>query len=221
MSGFAWIGWIKQVLRRRKEQRFWKRRVRRHGAAAVLHIGHGKQALEGLTERQKAFLLPLLRSQLTGEERVVLDFGCGAGRFTADLARVVSGNAIGVDPVDALIALAPPAADVTYHHIRPPRLPIPSDTVDVVWIACVLCNITDQEALSEALAEIDRVLKPSGLLFLIENTAVKPPTRHLCYRSIAEYVRLFPAIDLHHLQDHEDLGERISVLAGRKRPGAD
>lgn len=213
--------WVSKVIQRRREQRFWQRRVRRHGAAAVLHRSHGPQALEGLTERQKAFLLPLLRSQLTGGEQVVLDFGCGAGRFTADLASVVGGSAIGVDPVSALLALAPSAPGVTYYHIRPPQLPIPSQSVDVVWIACVLCNITDADALSDALAEIDRVLKPGGLLFLIENTADKPPAPHLYYRPAAEYVRLFPAIDLRHLQDFEDVGERISVQAGRKRPGAD
>lgn len=221
MSVPAWLEWIRLRLALRRERRFWRRRVLRQGAAAVLHKEHGPAALAEVTARQKAELLPLLRAELSGNERVALDFGCGAGRFTPDLARTIGGWAIGVDPIEALLQLAPPAPAVEYRAYHPPRLPVESDSVDVVWIACVLCNITAPAMLRNAASEIDRVLRPGGLLFLIENTADKPPAPHVRYRSGAEYRALFPTIALRHVRDHDEMGERVSVLAGRKRETAD
>jgi hypothetical protein len=50
----------------------------------------------------------------------------------------------------------------------------------------------------------------------VENTQDRPDLRHLYYRSIEQYREMFPSVNLAHLRDYEDLGERISVLAGRR-----
>ena len=58
--------------------------------------------------------------------------------------------------------------------------------------------------------------RPGGLLFLVENTSEGKGSPRWRFRREEDYRRLFPAIDLAHLYDYFDVGERISVLAGRK-----
>jgi ubiquinone/menaquinone biosynthesis C-methylase UbiE len=57
------------------------------------------------SQHTKEILFPLLQSQLTGTECNLLDFGCGPGRFTTDLAELISGKAVGVDVVPDLLCL--------------------------------------------------------------------------------------------------------------------
>src|SRR5207244_10844790 len=85
-----------------------ERRARDQGRRSVLNSGHPEADFERVTERQRRELLPRLAALLDGTERLVLDLGCGPGRFTADLARLVSGHAIGVDVATPLLDLAPP-----------------------------------------------------------------------------------------------------------------
>lgn len=199
---------------------WWERRARRAGARAVLNRGHAPAELPRVDEWQKRILLPILERRLRGDERVVLDFGCGPGRFTPDLAALIGGRAIGVDPIQRLLDLVPRAPDVEYRRLRHGRIPLEDDSVDVVWICLVLTCITDRRALERAVAEIRRVLRADGLVFLVENTEEKADTLHLRYRSIDDYRALFPGATLEHETDYEDLGERISVMSGRWRKAA-
>ena len=191
MGAPPWLIRLRAALGRRRDLRYWKRRAVRHGARAVFHLGHDAEEVEAVTRRQRELLLPLLESELSGRERVVLDFGCGPGRFTADLARLVGGSAIGVDPIRELLAIAPAAPGTEYRQVVGGRIPLPSGSVDAVWSCIVFSSITDMGAVREAVAEIARVLRPGGLIFLVENTAERTGNPHLRYRSIAEYQALF------------------------------
>ena len=71
--------------------------------------------------------------------------------------------------------------------------------------------------LSRTTAEAARILRLGGLLFLVENTSSNPASEHWVFKSVADYRAMFPSVDLEHLHDYVDLGERISVLAGRRR----
>lgn len=195
--------------------RWWQRRARRRGIRAVVNLGYSSTELAELDRRQKDILLPQLRSMLNGTERVILDFGCGPGRFTADLALCINGRAVGVDPIQPLVERAPPHPSVEYHVMRNARIPLLDQSVDAVWICLVLTAITDEAALEAALREIERVLKPGGLVFLVENTSSKPNTGHHAYRTVAEYERLFRFARLEYMTGYHELDETISVLAGR------
>ena len=207
--------------RRRAELRWWQQRAQQYGPRAVYHRGHAPDELAEVDRKQKNLLYPILRSRLRGDERVVLDFGCGIGRFTTDLAGIVGGNAIGVDPTRALLDAVPRAENVEVHWIPHGRLPLPDASVDVVWICIVLTCITDPEALQAAIAEIRRVLKEDGLVFLVENTTPRPDLPHVAFRPVEVYRALFNFAPLRHETDYEDLGERISVMTGRKGAPAD
>lgn len=196
---------------------YWDKRAADYGARSVLNLGHGPEEFERVTTYQKELLFPMLKSQLVGTEKIVLDFGCGPGRFTPDLARIVDGTAIGVDPIDGLLRLAPPDNGVEYRKLSHGRIPCPDSAVDVVWICLVLGCIPDQTALLNAVEEIKRVLKQGGLLFLIECTDVKPTPGHVHFRSVEGYQELLSFAPLILLSQYEDLGDTNSVMAGRKQ----
>jgi SAM-dependent methyltransferase len=196
---------------------YWEGRARTHGARAVVNLGHAEEALDALTRRQVNEIFPRLNGCLRGDERVALDFGCGPGRFTGPLAEAIHGRAIGVDPIRSLIDLAPRGPDVEYVRSDGRQIPLPDASMDVAWVCLVLGGLPDAR-LSEAVSELKRVLKPGGLLFLVENTSDKEDCPHWAFRPVAEYQRLLAFAPLAHLHDYDDLGERISILAGRKVP---
>jgi SAM-dependent methyltransferase len=209
--------------RQRADLRWWERRVRRRGARSVFHRAHRAEDLPRIDQWQKEILFPILRERLRGDERVVLDFGCGPGRFTADLARMVDGRAIGVDPIQALLDLAPKSEAVEYRRIEHGRIPLEDASVDVVWICLVLTCITSDRAVRTAVSEVDRVLREGGLVFLVENTEPQKNQRHIAFRTREEYRALFPFAPLRWERDYRDRGERISIMTGRKgqdAPGA-
>ena len=193
---------------------YWERRARRYGRRSVLHKAHLDAEFEQITEWQKSILFPLLQAHLNGSERLVLDFGCGLGRFTSGLAHLVGGRAIGVDPIAALLELAPADPQVEYKLLRHGRIPLPDHSADVLWI-CLVLGVIRGWKLHNTLQELRRVLAPGGLVFLIENTTAKPSLKQIEFRSVAEYAKLVDFAHLEHLHDYEDLGETISVLAGR------
>lgn len=195
--------------------RYWEERAARHGARSVVHIGHSEDELAAVTETQKEILLPLFHERLRGDEQQVLDFGCGPGRFTEDLARLASARAVGLDPTARLLSLAPSSARVSYLRARGTQIPARTDAFDAVWVCQVLGGIVGDRELAATAAEIQRVLKPDGLLFVVENTTAKPDGDYWRYRSVPFYRELFSAHPLAHLADYDDLGERNSVLAGR------
>jgi SAM-dependent methyltransferase len=197
---------------------YWEKRARKHGVRSVLNLGHRPEEVQRITDWQQRILFPRLRERLTPADRVVLDFGCGPGRFTPGLAALADGEAIGVDPISHLLELAPRGERVTYRLLENGRIPLPDDSVDVVWIALVLCMIPDGVALRKAISEIRRVLRPGGLLFVVENTADCEDRPHINFRPPEAYAALFSPIDLQTVGEYSDLGERISILAGRS-PG--
>jgi SAM-dependent methyltransferase len=194
---------------------YWEQRAQTHGCRAVLNLGHGDTPIEDVTQRQLATIFPHLTRVLRGDERIALDFGCGPGRFTGRLAEVIHGRAIGVDPIRSLIELAPRRPDVDYLVSDGRGIPLPDACVDVAWVCLVLGGLPDAQ-LPETAFEVGRVLRPGGLLFLVENTSAKADFPHWAFRSVRAYRRLFPFAPLAHLHDYDDLGERISILAGRK-----
>ena len=218
-------GWILRLARRKRLRTpagglsYWHERARRFGARAVLNIGHPAEHFDEVTSRQKALLLPRLQHRLEGWEKIVLDLGCGPGRFTPDLARIVEGEAIGVDPIPSLLELAPQASGVRYERMDVAAIPLPAEHVDVAWICLVLGGITDSSTLDQTIREVDRVLRPRGLVFLVENTTESPNPRGSAYwhfRSVSEYRSLLYFAPLEHLGDYLDQGEQISIMAGRK-----
>lgn len=205
---------------RQSDLEHWEELARKHGARAVYHLGHSEAELDSVTRHQMETLFPILHRHLRGDEKLLLDFGSGPGRFTPALAELINGRAIGVDPIQRFLDMAPRTERVEYRLLENGRIPLPDESVDVVWVSLVLTAIPEDSTLRQSVAEIERVLRPGGLLFLVENTHERPDLPHLAYRPISFYASLFPSTPLRHEGDYYDLGERISILVGRKRAGA-
>lgn len=98
----------------------------------------------------------------------VLDYGCGYGRTLATLHQDGWTNLEGVDPARALIARGRKLWPSLHLEIltNPPALPHADGSIDVVLLFAVLTCIptdSDQHAL---IAELHRVLRPGGLLYV-------------------------------------------------------
>lgn len=196
--------------------RYWRLRARKYGRRAVLNLVHPESEYDEVTRRQKSVLFPALQSQLNGRERRLLDFGCGPGRFTKDLAEAIHGAAVGADVVPELLALAPKAGEVDYRLVGDLWRSSPLPQFDVVWCCLVLGGMPESQIRKTA-HNLQRVLVPGGLLFLAENTTVQPDVPHWTYRTAGRYRDLFPDVALAPVASYADMGEEITVLAGRKK----
>jgi ubiquinone/menaquinone biosynthesis C-methylase UbiE len=194
---------------------YWEKRANDYGRRSVLHMGHAESEYDDVTRMQEREIFPHLRTQLNGTERTVLDFGCGPGRFTVQLAEAIRGKAIGVDPIIKLLELAPQHPHVEYRVLKENVIPVADNSVDVVWTCLVLGGINGH-TLDQAISELGRVLAPGGLLFVVENTSNKADQDTWKFRSVFEYTRKLPFVALVHLHDYVDLGETISIMAGRR-----
>jgi SAM-dependent methyltransferase len=194
---------------------YWRDRARRHGKHSVLNMAHGEEEFESVTNYQKRLLFPLLKSELSGSESAVLDFGCGPGRFTVGLAELIDGSAIGVDITPELLKLAPKSPSVSYQCIGTGNLPFPDSSFDVVWSCLVLGGIPDGQ-IEQSIGEIDRVLRPSGLFFYIENTANAASGDYWFFRDEDTYIRLGGFCNPRKFGQYEDMGQTITIFAGRK-----
>jgi SAM-dependent methyltransferase len=118
----------------------------------------------------KTFTHPLDPDWLTGLDRDarILDYGCGYGRITAALSDLGYTDVSGVDFSPTLIARGlrmRPDLDLAVLE-DPPYLAIDTASVDLVLLFAVLCCIPDDRAQHRLLTEIDRVLKPGGLIYI-------------------------------------------------------
>lgn len=200
----------------RPGREYWERRARDLGPRSVLNLGHPASEYQAVTEAQKQELFPHLARLLRGHEKLALDFGCGPGRFTRDLAALIGGRAVGLDIVQRYLDAAPRDPHVDYRLMREGIIDLPDGCADVAWVCLVLGGI-DGATLTRSALEIARVLAAGGLLFLVENTSRLPDVAHWKFRAVDRYRDMFPSVALEHLHDYDDLGETISVMAGRRR----
>jgi len=195
---------------------YWKKRAKTYGRRSVLNLTHQDEDFDSVTTRQARQIFPHFKNQLNGSETVILDLGCGVGRFSVKLAECTQCHVIAVDPVKLLLNIAPHHERVEYRVMESGSLPIPDQSVDVVWI-CLVFGAIDEPALTRTICEIHRVLRDSGLLFLVEGTTEKPSSRYWKFRSLQQYRALLPFAPLVHLHDFYDCADRLSIMAGRKR----
>jgi SAM-dependent methyltransferase len=97
----------------------------------------------------------------------IVDFGCGYGRALQILFDHGYRNLAGFDPAPAMIAEArkrfPGMALETFST---PRLPLPDTSVDAVLLFAVLTCVPGDEGQRGIVREIERVLRPNGLLYI-------------------------------------------------------
>jgi SAM-dependent methyltransferase len=196
----------------------WDLRVKELGCLSVKDSRHLPDEYEYVTRRQKEILYPYFLDALNGSERVILDFGCGAGRFTSDLAKLINGEAVGIDPTAKLIEMCPYEVNIEYMHDED-FFENNHTKYDIVWISLVLGGLSEVE-LSIAANNIQGVLAEDGLLFLVESTGPKYIEGLWRIRTQAQLFSIFPSVTLKTLGTYYDAKQEISIIAGRKLLGA-
>ncbi|GMU31442.1 MAG: hypothetical protein AMXMBFR19_17800 [Chthonomonadaceae bacterium] len=111
-------------------------------------------------DSNRTHLLDEVMLRLCGDVNrvVILDVGCGEGRFGKMLAEL-GASVVGIDPVRALLASAKEKGLSRLARSRGERLPFSNGAFDKV-VSYV--TFVDIEGFEEAVAEIARVLRPGG-----------------------------------------------------------
>jgi ubiquinone/menaquinone biosynthesis C-methylase UbiE len=110
---------------------------------------------------------------------LVLDLGCGTGRFSEILAEHFEVQVIGIDPSQKMVDQARRKAatlNVIYRQGSAEALPLADDSADLVWMSMIYHHLDDPTA---AVRECHRVLRPGGYV-CIRNTSQESdfPHRH-------------------------------------------
>ena len=121
-------------------------------------------------EAQRLSLEPL-RPLLPDPIRLVVDLGCGTGRFSAALAEEFAAPVCGIDPAGTMLSKA--RANVTHPRVtfmqaEAAALPVRAGAADLVFVSMAYHHFDDKPA---AAAEMRRVLSSQGLV-AIRNTTV-------------------------------------------------
>ncbi len=104
---------------------------------------------------------------LLSRESLILDLGCGYGRALEILGDQRYRNLLGFDSASAMVAAARKRVPDAYFAIaETPYLPLPNGSVAAVLLFAVLTCVPNDAAQQAIIREIDRVLRPGGLLYI-------------------------------------------------------
>jgi SAM-dependent methyltransferase len=97
----------------------------------------------------------------------IVDFGCGYGRVLGILSDHGYRDLAGFDPAPAMIARARKRLpDVRLETFASPRLPLRDASADAALLFAVLTCVPGDAAQRAIVAEIARVLRPDGVLYI-------------------------------------------------------
>ncbi len=144
----------------------------------------------------------------------VLEVGCGTGTLTLAAKRRAgpSGQVYGIDVIPLMIELSQRKAaqageDITFQLASMASIPFPDNTFDVVIGSFMIFHMSEMVR-QKGMAEIYRVLKPNGLLLLLDSAT---PTRPL----LKAFVKMFSGgelpPDLHQLPPLMELSGFSSI----------
>jgi ubiquinone/menaquinone biosynthesis C-methylase UbiE len=166
--------------------------------------------------RRRAFLLAHV-----GPGETVLDLGCGAGEFSAELLGV-GATPIAVDVAEEALRRARervPGLDARLWRAGEP-LPVDDASVDSAWAGEVIEHVVD---VAPWLSELRRVLRPGGALLLTTPAhgpgtllalALSPRRFAAHFEPRSDHVRFFSRRALRELLD--DLGFDVAELRSRR-----
>ncbi|NCC76264.1 MAG: methyltransferase domain-containing protein [Clostridia bacterium] len=159
-----------------------------------------------------------------GPNEVLCDIGAGSGLFTLAAARISPQVVYALDINPSMLkAIAEKAEAEGLHHIELRQviydlLPAPDHAADLALVATVLHEIPEKPPF---IAEIRRLLKPSGRLAVIEfHAAVTPMGPPVSERLGREEVTTLMTSQGFTPQDQFDLGRNLYCLVFSPPPAA-
>ena len=122
--------------------------------------------------REKKFTIPVsmeLFNERLGDDAAILDLGCGYGRVLYELKASGFLNLAGVDLSEKMIEIAKanlPGVDLKVNTGS--EISYGDGCFDAVIITAVLTCIPDDDEQKRLIAEIERVLKPGGIVYIYD-----------------------------------------------------
>jgi SAM-dependent methyltransferase len=157
--------------------------------------------------------LDLIAAYVPAQPSLIVDVGCGTGRFTHPLAERFGARVIGIDPSERMLQAARVKVSggrVEFRRAPAERLPLEDGCADLVFMSMVLHHLPDVPA---AARECRRVLRQGGRL------CIRNATRDLTYPQARFFPGIAPMLDaeLPSVEDVEQLfeGEGFTRLAHR------
>ena len=198
----------------------WDDLSRKFGRKCVMNTEISDGALDKETERQASVIFPMLAKLMSGTEHFALDYGCGYGRFTRYLHRLLKAErplTIGFDPSRELVWQAPIIQGISWEASDPAQFfHWNEDLFDVTMCFCVLGEPSiDTHAVAEGLA---RVTKPNGMVVIVDHMNPTGPGRWWQFRSPEYYKELFAryGIILGVLGHEWQLDNQITIMCNRQ-----
>lgn len=160
---------------------YWPRRLRKSGKTYVA-FGNKSEAFD----KQSQVFWDVMSSHIPGGGRI-LDFGCGIGRFSSALSKIVD-QYEGVDLNEGALDLAPEIENASFTYLKEDRLPFADDYFDGAVALTVLQHIVDPSSFINWTQELARVVKQGGYFFVIDDPQFKNGSRikdaiHMCRRT--------------------------------------
>ncbi len=119
---------------------------------------------------KKEFTTPFQAAEFAeyvSRDAQILDVGCGYGRTLNELSQAGFTRLMGLDFSEEMIRRGKaqyPSLDLRV--MESGRIPLPDKAVDAVILFAVLTCIADDKEQEQLIAEIRRVLKPGGILYV-------------------------------------------------------
>jgi ubiquinone/menaquinone biosynthesis C-methylase UbiE len=145
------------------------------------------------------------------KDMTVLDFGCGPGFFTVEIAKMLSGNGkvIAADLQEGMLAkvkkkITGSALEKTIllHKCEQDKIGI-SEEVDFILAFYVVHEVPDKKKLFE---QFKSILKPGGKILIIE------PNFHVTKKSFAEMITTIESVGLKIIDTPKRLLSRCVVV---------
>jgi ubiquinone/menaquinone biosynthesis C-methylase UbiE len=143
---------------------YWPARLKKEGALYV-----STRNSKTVNDAQWKVFRDCLRQAMEGTSPGrILDFGCGVGRF-AETAMEFASSYVGVDINYGAFEHAPTLPNVEFVGLPEDRIPFEDNTFDSAMSLTVLQHIVDPQHYATWSSEIARVVKPGGLIYIIDD----------------------------------------------------
>ena len=133
--------------------------------------------------------LDLVAAHAPSAPKLIVDLGCGTGRFTQPLADRFMAKVIGIDPSERMLAAArakPGNGRVEFRQASSEKLPLADGCADMVFMSMVLHHLPDRPATAR---ESRRILREGGRL------CVRNCTRDIVYPQSRFFPGMLPMVD--------------------------
>lgn len=166
------------------------------------------KSLDKLDNPKRRQLMPpieTLKKFQLGDKGTLLDIGCGIGYFSIPAANILNqGKVIGLDIMPEMIDIAKEKAknitNIKFMKSEEYSFPIQDTSIDYVFISNVVHEIENK---AKYFNEIRRVLKPGGLLCIIDwkkkETEMGPSINDRISKE--EMIKICASANFEHLED--------------------